>query len=138
MTGLLQDDSDDDNSTLVPSTLISQWCLGFYDYEGSDTDTHMGGDVGGYMSATKDGGKSVTPRVERLFQLEGTSDIPIISWFGNVYMFYSTALFVKEMGTETPQLFTHRPLIDIAATVLLGLKYTPRNACLIFLYIGVV
>ena len=55
----------------------------------------MEGYVGGSTSTAKDDGKSGTPHLEMLLQLEGTSDIPIIIWFSDVYMLDSTALFVK-------------------------------------------
>ena len=49
--------------------------------------------------------------------MEGTYDSLIISWFGDVYMLYSTTLFVREMGMETPQFFNPTTVIDSAATV---------------------
>ena len=122
LMGLLQDGNDDDKATSVPGTPITQRHLGFNDDEGSYTSTRTGGDVGLSTSAAKDDGKSSTPRIERLIQPEGTSDIPITSSFGDVYMLDSTELFVKEMGTETPQLFAPRPVIDSSATVRSDLK----------------
>ena len=80
---------------LVPGTPITQMRLGFEDDESSDTGTLTGRDVGGSTSADKDDGKSGTPSLERLFQSEDTSDTPIISWFGDVYMLDSTSIFVK-------------------------------------------
>ena len=93
MAGLLQDDSGNDKSTLVLGMPITQRRLGFDDDEGSDTRNRTRGGVGGYMRADKDCGKAGTPRLERLLQSEGTSDIPIIRWFVDVYMLDSTALF---------------------------------------------
>ena len=61
--GLLQDDGDDEKSTLLTGTPITQRRLGFDDDEGSDTGTCTGGDVGGSMSAAKDDGKAGTPRL---------------------------------------------------------------------------
>ena len=116
-TGLLQDSSDDDKSMSVPSPPINHRRLGFDDDEGSDTGTCTGGEVGGSTSAAKDDGKAGTLQIERLIQSERTSDIPIISWFGDVYILDSTILFVKEMGKETPQRFATRPVIDSVATV---------------------
>ena len=74
---------------------INQRRLGFNDDEDSDTGTCTGGDVGGSTSAAKDYGKSGTPVLESLLQLEGTSDSLIIRCFGDLYMLDSTALFVK-------------------------------------------
>ena len=74
---------------------ITQRRLGFDDNEGSDTGTCTGGDVGGSTSAAQYDGKSSNPRLERLLQSEGTSNSPIISWFGDVYMLDKTALIVK-------------------------------------------
>ena len=53
-TSLPQGDSDNDKSTLVPGTPISQQRFGFDDNEGSDTGTRTGGDVGGSTSSAKD------------------------------------------------------------------------------------
>ena len=92
LMGLLQDDGDNDKSTTVPGTPITHQHLVFDDDEGSDTGTCTGGYVGGSTSAAKDDGKAGTPRLERLFQLEGTSDSPIVSWFGDMYMLESTTL----------------------------------------------
>ena len=90
--GLLQDGDYYDKATLVPCTPIIQRRLGFNDDEGSDTGTHIGGDVVGSTSPAKNYGKSGTPRLERLLQSEGTYDRTIISWFGDVYMLNITAL----------------------------------------------
>ena len=92
-TGLLQEKYDNEKSTLVPSTPINQRSLGFNDDKDSGIGTCTGGDIGGSTSAAKDDGKSGTPCLERLLQSEGTSDIPIIRWFVDVYMLDSTALF---------------------------------------------
>ena len=93
LTGLLQDDGDNQNSTLVPGTPITHRRLGFDEDEGSDTGTYTGGDVGGSTRAAKDSGKAGTPNLERLLQLKGTSDSAINSCFGDVYMLDSTAFF---------------------------------------------
>ena len=69
LTGLLQYGSDNEKLTLVPSTPITQWCLGFEHEEGSDKVNYMGGDVGGLTSASKDNGKADTSSLERLLQL---------------------------------------------------------------------
>ena len=72
--GILQENGDNDKSTLVPGTSITQRRLGFDDNEGSDTCTCTLGDVERSSSAAKDNGKSSTPCLERLLQSEGTSD----------------------------------------------------------------
>ena len=95
MTSLLQENSYNYKSTLVPGTPINHRRLVFNDGESSDTGTRTGGYVGGPMSAAKYDGGSGTPRLDMLLQLEGTSDIPIIIWFSDLYMLDSTALFVK-------------------------------------------
>ena len=114
---LLQNNGDNDKSMSVPGTQITQRRLGFKDDEGTDTDTHTGGDIGEFTSATKDDGTYGTPSIERLLHSEGTSDTPIISWFDHVYMLDSTALFDKEMGTGTSQLLAPRTVIDSADIV---------------------
>ena len=92
LKGLLQDNGDDNNPTSVPGTLIIQRRLGFDDDEGTDTGNHLGGYLGRPPSAAKYNGKSGTPSLERLLQSEVTSDSPIISWFGEVYMLDSITL----------------------------------------------
>ena len=94
----------------------------------------MEGYVGGSTSTAKDDGKSGTPHLEMLLQLEGTSDIPIISWFGDVYMIYITVIFVKEMGTETPQLFAPRSVINTSVTVCSDLK-TYAEKCMFDVFV---
>ena len=100
---------------MVPGTPIIQLRFGFEDYEVSDTGTFTGGDEGRSTSAAENDGKDGTPCLERLLHPEGTSDSPIIRCFGDVYMLDITALFVKKMGTEIPQLFAPRHVIDGAA-----------------------
>ena len=73
--------------------------------------------MGGSTRNFKDDGKDGTTCIERLLQLEGTFDIPITSWFGDVYMLEINILFAKEMGAETPRLFDPMPVIDNTATV---------------------
>ena len=82
--GILQDDDDDDKATLVPGTPLFHRRLGFDNYEGIHTGTRTGGNLEGPTSAGKDYGKYVNPSHERLLQSKGTSDGPIISWFGDV------------------------------------------------------
>ena len=90
--------------------------------------------MGGSTRNFKDDGKDGTTCIERLLQLEGTFDIPITSWFGDVYMLDSTVLFFKEMGMETPQLFTPRPVIDSEATVCSYLK-TYAEKCMFDVFV---
>ena len=92
---ILQDDNDDYKSLLVSGTPITQQHLGCDNDEGSNTCTITGVNVEGSTSADKDDGKSDTPSLESSLQSEGTSDGPIISYFGDLYMLDSTALFVK-------------------------------------------
>ena len=115
--GLLQYNGYNGKSTSVPGTPINQHHLRFDDDEGSDIGNHTVGYLGGSTRAAKDDEKASTPCLESLLQLEITSDISIISWFSDVYMLDSTALFVNEMGTETTQIFALRSVVDSAATV---------------------
>ena len=76
-----------------------------------------GVDLRGSTRSAKDDGKAGTPCLQMLLQSEGTYDILIISWFGDVYMLEINILFAKEMGAETPRLFDPMPVIDNTATV---------------------
>ena len=122
LKGILQENGENVKSTWVQGMPITQRILGFDGNGGSDTGNCTGGYVGGSMSAAEDDGEYFTPILESLLQLEGTSYILIISWFGDFYMIDSTTLFVKGMVTEMPQIFATRPVIDSAATICSDLK----------------
>ena len=69
--------------------------------------------------------------------MEGTSDSPIISWFGDVYILNRNKLFVNDTGMEMPQLFAPRLVIDSAATVCSDLKKYAEKSMFDVFYIAV-